>query len=86
MERTKDEVVKLVDAAGPLKFVEWYKNSLKYENKEYVVDIIPEYRDCLVAEETLEDMLTCEDYTSVNVFKGKEKPWEWEWCKDGDDS
>lgn len=84
MERTKEEVIKLVDNAGELHFKGWYKNSLSYANGKYLVEIVPEYRDSLKPNETLVDLLSCEDYQHVNVFKGKEKPWEWSWYKQGD--
>jgi hypothetical protein len=50
----------------------------------YTVVIIPDYRDECIREETLEYLLCCEDYNSVTVYKGKEKPFEGEWYKQGD--
>ena len=68
MEINKEEVLKLVDSVGKLHFDHWYKNTLFYKNEQYLVELRPDYRDHCEAEETLENLLTCEDYESVNIF------------------
>jgi len=80
----KKEIVEQVDAIGKLIFQHWYKGDLVYKNDGYTVTIRPDYRDQCEATETLESLLQSEDYDNVNVFKGKEKPWEWDWYKKGD--
>lgn len=84
-ESTKEDVVSCVDEAGTLHFDSWYKNQLTYKNGIYTVVLSPEYRDTLSAQETLESLLTCEDYNHVYVFGGLEKPFSFEWYKIGDD-
>lgn len=68
MNVNKEEILKLVDGVGKLHFDHWYKNSLFYKNKQYLIEIRPDYRDHCEAEETLENLLTCEDYYHVNVY------------------
>ena len=82
-ERTKEEVLELVDGAGVLEFKGWYKNALSYSNGEYLVEIVPKYRDNLCPTESLKDLLSCEDYQHVMVYKGTSKPWAWSWYKQG---
>lgn len=79
-----EEIIYMVDACGELSFDNWYKNTLTYKNDSYTVCIIPDYRDTCEAVETLTSLLYCEDYTCVSVFKGTEKPFEWEYSKEGD--
>lgn len=81
---TKDQIINIVDAAGELKFHQWYKNTLMYKNQGFVVTLIPDYRDTCRSVETLKELLLCEDYMSVGVFKGEGKPFEWEWYSRGD--
>jgi len=81
---SKQEVIVLVDEEGTLVFDSWYKNMLKYTNKVYTVVIVPDYRDECKREETLNNLLCCEDYRSVTVYLGLEKPFKGEWYKKGD--
>lgn len=73
---TKEDVVAMVDAAGHLVFDHWYKNDLHYKNDEYHVILRPDYRDHCGAMHTLAELLNCDDYESVQVLKGKQKPYE----------
>ena len=80
---SKEAIVELVDSYGELEFTSWYKNELEYTNGGYTVSISPEYRHRCHRIETLESLLRHEDYDSVFVYKGREKPWEWYWYKEG---
>lgn len=82
---SKEDIVAMVDAAGALHFDNWYKNTLEYKNSEFVVSLIPDYRDTCTAIESLRELLLLEDYVSVTVLKGTGKPFEWEWYKSGDE-
>lgn len=80
----KEEILELVDAEGALVFNTWYKNMFHYSNRMFTVVIVPDYRDELFREETLANMLCCEDYLSVSVYMGLEKPFQQRWYKKGD--
>ena len=84
LNKTKQEIVNLVDNQGVLEFDYWYKGNLVYSNKGFVVSIRPEYRDWCNKSSSLETLLASEDYDHVYVFKGLEKPYEWEWYKEGE--
>jgi hypothetical protein len=81
---TKEEIIEIVDNDGTLIFDNWYKNTLTYKNENYTVTIIPDYRDGCNREETLNSLMLCEDYRSVDVYKGIKKPLEELFSKKGD--
>jgi uncharacterized protein with ATP-grasp and redox domains len=65
---TKQEVIALVDGTGELVFDHWYKKDLNYKNGTHLVVLRPDYSDNCNAKETLESLLSCEDYDSVCVY------------------
>ena len=84
LDKPKYEIIDLVDSQGTLEFDYWYKGNLVYSNESFVVSIKPEYRDWCNKKSSLETLLSSEDYDHVYVFKGVEKPYDWEWYKEGE--
>lgn len=70
---TKQEIIEKVDSSGRLLFSHWYKNKLFYKNDKYKVVIQPEYRDECSRDETLKNLLCCDDYYSVTVYDGDDE-------------
>jgi len=57
---TREEIVKQLKGVR-FTFESWYKNTLTYGFEDWTISTVPEYRDELVSEESVEALLDGED-------------------------